>query len=171
MVLGTWSEGYVTGLTAFRNGDLNAWLDFFMEATHQAINQAERIAADVVELRDKWDARFREYRNQNGKTRVPRSDAAETIILRNLAEHPVLTASSASRTYAMSQSAAKRALDRLADAGILRKKVVAKGGTSGYLADEVLDLITLAERRLASTQFDTRVAPPTGCATPPASPR
>lgn len=109
MVLGTWSEGYVTGLTAFRNGDLNAWLDFFMEATHQAINQAERIAADVVELRDKWDARFREYRNQNGKTRVPRSDAAETIILRNLAEHPVLTASSASRTYAMSQSAAKRA--------------------------------------------------------------
>ena len=171
MVLGTWSEGYVAGLTAFRNGDLNAWLDFFMEATHQAINQAERIAADVVELRDRWDARFREYRNQNGKTRVPRSDAAETIILRNLAEHPVLTASSASRTYAMSQSAAKRALDRLADAGILRKKVVAKGGTSGYLADEVLDLITLAERRLASTQFDTRVAPPTGRATPPASPR
>ena len=171
MVLGTWSEGYVAGLTAFRNGDLNAWLDFFMEATHQAISQAERIAADVVELRDRWDARFREYRNQNGKTRVPRSDAAETIILRNLAEHPVLTASSASRTYAMSQSAAKRALDRLADAGILRKKVVAKGGTSGYLADEVLDLITLAERRLASTQFDTRVAPPTGRATPPASPR
>ena len=67
MVLGTWSEGYVAGLTAFRNGDLNAWLDFFMEATHQAINQAERIAADVVELRDRWDARFREYRNQNGK--------------------------------------------------------------------------------------------------------
>ncbi|MGI8577759.1 MAG: hypothetical protein ACR2KG_07535 [Nocardioidaceae bacterium] len=32
--------------------------------------------------------------------------------------------------------------------------------TTAYLAREILDLVTIAERRLSSTRFDTSAAPP-----------
>jgi hypothetical protein len=43
----------------------------------------------------------------------------------------------------------------LAEAGVLHRKQV-DPRTTGYLAREVFDLLTFAERRLASTRWDTR---------------
>lgn len=162
MILGTWPNRYVAGLTAFRESNIDAWLDFFFTATEEAIKQCARISEDIAELTAEWQRRFVEHHTNSGAKRAPRSDSAGARILTQLAEYPVLTANSAARIFDLSDTAARRALESLADAGILRRKSVHKSGTTGYLADEILDLITFAERRLASTQFDTRVSPPRG---------
>ena len=55
--------------------------------------------------------------------------------------------------------AASLALDELRQAGILTTMSIERGATA-FIAREVLDLVTLTERQLASTQFDTRAAAP-----------
>jgi hypothetical protein len=50
-------------------------------------------------------------------------------------------------------------LEELADAGILGRRSVERG-TTGYTATDVFSLVTLTERQLASTQWDTRVSAP-----------
>ncbi len=54
---------------------------------------------------------------------------------------------------------ASSALEELHGAGILDTRKVERSATA-YVATEVLDLITAAERRLASTRFDTRATLP-----------
>jgi hypothetical protein len=72
---------------------------------------------------------------------------------------PVLTARIAEHRLQVSSIAARTALDELADAGILHRKQVERG-TTGYLARDVFGILTFAERRLASTRWDTRESPP-----------
>jgi predicted DNA-binding transcriptional regulator len=71
----------------------------------------------------------------------------------------VLTARTVQRTLDVSFPSARQALEELADAGILHREQVERG-TTGYLAREVFDLLTFAERRLASTRWDTRESKP-----------
>lgn len=55
--------------------------------------------------------------------------------------------------------AARAALEELADARIVTRKNVERA-TTGYFARDVFDLLTIAERRLASTRWDTRQSAP-----------
>ena len=79
--------------------------------------------------------------------------------LRDLPSTPVLTSTSVRRIYDVSAQAASTALEELCSAGILRRS--RRQRIVLYQCDDVLDLVTLAERRLASTRFDTRVSTPT----------
>lgn len=80
-------------------------------------------------------------------------------LLAELPEAPVLTATTLARILGVSFPAANAALDELRQAGILHAKSIERG-TRAYVACEVLDLVTFAERELASTKFDTRASPP-----------
>lgn len=83
-----------------------------------------------------------------------------------------MTANALARILAVSYPAASAALDELRLAGILNTRSIERGATA-YIAREVLDLITLSERALASTQFDTRTSPPqpgSACASSDVSP-
>jgi hypothetical protein len=85
-----------------------------------------------------------------------------------LPEVPVTTAQSAQRVLGVTALAARAALDELADAGVLSRKKVDRG-TTAYLARGVFDLLTMTERRLASTRWDTRDSAPRRAA--PARPK
>lgn len=176
MVLGTWSDRYVDGLTAFRSDDresaemadatgLARWLSTFVEAADIAVEQADDLSRKIGDLAAEWDERYEKYRMENGKRRALRVDSADARILAGLPDTPVLTSATAADDHGVSAAAARRALDDLAEAGILRKRSMGKR-TYGFVADELLDLVTIAERRLASTRFDTALAPPTGRAVP-----
>lgn len=65
-----------------------------------------------------------------------------------------MTARSTERLLAVVLPSARAALEELADAGVLQRKSVERN-TTGYLATDVFELLTQAERRLASTPFDT----------------
>lgn len=174
MVLGTWSQHYVDGLTQFRetggsSGGVYEWIDVFLDAADEAADQAGRIAGELDALQAEWQQRMGAHRAETGMTRALRSDSIEHRILVRLADHPLLTAPVAAEIFGASRTSAGKALENLAAAGIVQRKSIDRGVT-GYLADDVFELITLAERRLASTRFDMAIAPPTARPTPAPQP-
>lgn len=174
MILHTWSDQYISGLTAFRAepGDRDGlragaatWISTFTAAADAAVDQAERIARDIADLREDWTDRIGAHRIRMGLRPTPRADSIDAAIIDRLPEHPVLTAKVAAQLYRTSENSARKALDLLAEAGVVGTKSIGRR-TNGYLAREVLDLVSIAERRLASTRMDTRLASPTGFAVP-----
>lgn len=169
LVLATLSERYVAGLTAYRYlGDassqsaqegLAAWLETFFDAASIAVEQAVRLAGEIEAMRADWAERLGADRAARGIRQEPRADSATARILAILPEAPVMTTRTAQRILKISFPAARDALEDLANASLLARKSVDRG-TTGYLAHDVLGLVGVAERRLASTQFDTRISPP-----------
>ncbi|MFC4587389.1 Fic family protein [Sphaerisporangium corydalis] len=169
LVLLTRSDEYVNGLTAFRyNGEMasqeaqsarNAWLHVFLTATTTAVEQAERFADELTELRAEWLERHRLFRQSRGLRPSPRSGSAVARLLELLPAVPVMTARTVQQLLSVTHPAARQALEELAGARIVHPKQVERQ-TTGYLAREIFDLLTLTERRLASTRWDTRETPP-----------
>jgi Fic family protein len=169
LVLLTRSQEYVEGLTSYRyqghagglaaNAGINGWLEVFLQAVRVAVQQAQRFIAELAELRQEWADRHIEYRTAKGLSRTPRADAAVMQLLPLLPEVPVSTTQSIQRLLGISDPAARAALEELAEAGIVSRKKV-DFGTTAYLARDVFELLTLTERRLASTRWDTRDSPP-----------
>lgn len=166
LVLATLSSQYVAGLTQYRHdwesgssgalASRNAWIDDFAGAAFLAAAQATRISQEIREARDGWAELLADKREGR---RALRSDSATYAILQELPATPVLTARSVERIHGVSRQAATRALDELRSAGILESKSIGPDRTA-YVARDILELITWAERRLASTKFDTRQSHP-----------
>ncbi|MGP3936891.1 Fic family protein [Nonomuraea sp. KM88] len=169
LVLLTRSDAYIGGLTAYRYaGDagsqearqgVDAWLRVFLTATVTAAEQAERFADELEEMREEWHERHRRFRESQGLRPVPRADSAVVRLLDLLPAAPLVTARTVQGLLSVTHPAARQALEELSAAGILHSKQVERN-TRGYLAREVFDLLTLTERRLASTRWDTRESPP-----------
>lgn len=169
LVFATFRDEYVRGLTAYRydaqpgtpeaEQGIQRWLTTFADACLRACRQADELRQQVGELRAEWEARLEDQRNAAGRRRSLRSDSATSLILRDLPSTPVLTSASVERIHGVSAAAASNALAELKAAGIVSERSAGRR-VRAYTADEVLDLITATERRLASTKFDTRVSPP-----------
>ncbi|MBB6476250.1 Fic family protein [Sphaerisporangium rubeum] len=169
LVLLTRSDTYVEGLTAYRYSGaatspegqtgVDGWLRVFLTAAATAAEQAEAFADELGELREEWDERHRAHRESRGLRPVPRAGSAVTRLLDLLLAAPVVTARTVQRLLSITHPAARQALEELAGAGILQPKQVERN-TTGYLALDVFDLLTLTERRLASTRWDTRESAP-----------
>ena len=168
-VLLTRSLEYVEGLTSYRYAGpvvgpdseraISEWLRVFLNAVSIAVTQAESFAASLHDLRAGWEQAVAMKRREQNLRETPRSDSATSRILETLQEHPVLTTTSVARLFGVSGSAALTALEELTAAGVLVKRRL-DGRTSGYLAMDVFNLITFAERQLASTRWDTTTAAP-----------
>jgi Fic family protein len=168
-VLLTHSQEYVGGLTAYRyNGPpvspaaeegVSGWLRAFLLAARLAVAQARDFAEQLDQLRTAWEQAVAGERASRGIRSAPRADSATARILANLQENPVLTAATVARLYDVPAVSAIKALDELTAAKVLSKRRL-DGRTYGFLAMDVFDLLTSAERRLASTRWDTRESPP-----------
>jgi len=141
------------------DGGRDAWISFFLEAVVLACDQAERISTELAGVREEWNESLQKWIAREGGGRAPRKDSAALRILEGLPGAPVLTIATASRIYGVSRTAASRGLETLRAAGILTTESIG-AGRRAYTARAVLDTITWAERRLASTRFDTRICAP-----------
>lgn len=169
LVLATFREQYVAALNDLRfEGSPEApenarriaeWIRIFSRAVDEAVTQAEDLRAQLLLLAEQWRGQLEAFRAANNYTRALRSDSGVARILGRLAGTPVLTVKTASQIYGLSVQNASEALTQLADARIFSTRSIARG-TTAFIANEVLDLVTLSERKLASTQFDTRVSKP-----------
>lgn len=177
LVLSTLRETYIDGLRAYRfDGAADgpegvaawtSWIRTFAQATIQASGQAVRLADELTELRADWEERVAAHRVAKGAVRALRRDSATATVLADLPSTPVLTVRTARRIHRISHVAASRGLEELREAGILDSKTIGPG-RHAYVCDDVLDTITWAERRLASTTFDTRASTPgSGVPAPP----
>jgi Fic family protein len=169
LVLLTRADAYVDGLSSYRylgppHGDeairaTNEWITVFLDAVEVAVDQVGRFVAELGELRDEWAELHAARRAANGVRAVPRADSAVARLLDLLPEVPMVTARTVQRLLDVSFPAARQALEDLAETGILQRKQVDRG-TTGHLARSVFDLLTFAERGLASTRWDTRESKP-----------
>lgn len=169
VVLLTRSDEYVAGLTRYRyegaadsaaaDAGLDAWLTVFLTAVLTAVEQAARFVGELAELRGQWEEAQRSSRRDRGLREAPRAGSSVSRLLDLLPEVPVLTARTVQRVLGVTFPAASNALDELAGAGVLRRRTFERA-TTGYLAMDVFELLTLTERRLASTRWDTRDSPP-----------
>lgn len=169
LVLATLRDDYVAGLTEFRHASTpgsaeatasaNAWIATFVSAAEVAVAQSESLVATIDDLRGEWEQRLHAHRTKTGVRPTPRVDSAVARLLTLLPEAPVVTTATLATILSVSFPAAGAALDELHQANILTKKSIERGATA-YVAREVLDVITVSERALASTQFDTRISAP-----------
>ena len=168
-VLLTRSDEYVSGLTAYRyagdvGGDacdlaVSSWVDTFLVAVDQSVSLAEEFAAELDQLRAEWHHALADSRAERGIRDAPRADSATALILASLQETPVLTAAVVAEQFEVSPLSARKALEELADAGILARRSIS-GRSKCYLAMSVFDMLSYSERQLASTRWDTRDTPP-----------
>jgi hypothetical protein len=124
-----------------------------------AAAQVERFAGELAELRAQWTKRLSIRRTEAGVRETPRTDSAVARLVEILPEAPLITTNTVRRMLGISAPAAYKAVEELAEAGIVWRKTLNRG-TVGYTAREVFDLLTFTERRLASTRWDTRESSP-----------
>jgi len=138
VVLAARRNHYFTGLEDFRGDGLYRWLDLFADATDTAAREAERLAALIDDLQQRWLERF---------PRPPRADAAARRVIAMLPAHPVLDVPVVMRGLEVSERAAGGALNDLEGVGVL-KQVKKRLRRRVWECPELFELIRAFESRL-----------------------
>jgi Fic family protein len=159
LVLATWSEDYVAGLTATRSRSdadtpgaidgLNRWIALFAAALNRAVADAADHEHRVREIQAHW-------RESVGKLR---SDAAVLRLIDALPGAPLVTVQTAAALIDRSVQATNQAIAQLQASGVLKQTTIGKRNR-GFEAPDLIDAFSALERRLASPDADTRVSPP-----------
>lgn len=160
LVLATWVDDYISGLTAFRHlhpadspersTAAQVWLRTFAGATLRACRDAQAYASQIDDVVEHW-------RRVLGSIR---RGSALDLLLDVLPGVPLVTVESAARLTDRSDVAAGSAVNRLAEAGILIQRNIGRQRYRIFEAPEVLELFTSLERALASPTGDTATDPP-----------
>ncbi|MHB1777562.1 MAG: Fic family protein [Acidimicrobiales bacterium] len=159
LVLATWSQDYIGGLTATRyrgpatskqaSAGINLWIGRFATACKRSVDDAASFEQQALAIEAEWRERL-------GRVRA-RSSA--DLLLRVLVGAPVVTVNSAAALIGRSFVHTNEAIQRLAKAGILRQVTVGRRNRA-FEAPEIIDAFTALERQLASPEGDTRTSEP-----------
>lgn len=150
LVLAALSDDYVNGLMTFRHlsepdsAERSAaaaeWMRIFAVATNRACRDAQSYSADIDAITAVW-------RTKLGRVRA---GSSTDLLLGILPGAPIMTVESASNLIGRSKARTTDAVNRLADAGILRQRNVGRQRYRVFEATGVLDLFTGLERALAN---------------------
>lgn len=113
VVLAASRDRYIRGLTDFREGRMEVWLEHFAGAVAKSAYLAADHLAAVQALKDRWVARLNESPD------APRSDAAAWALIDVLPGHPIITAGMAAAATGRSRPQIYRGLAHLESSGIL----------------------------------------------------
>jgi Fic family protein len=112
VILARRKDGYIAGLTDFRDGPVAGWLEHFAAAAAQSATLAERYLIRVRSMQDRW-------REQLAGTVSPRADAAAWAIIDQLPAFAVITVPVAVAATARTKPAVNAALHQLEHAGVV----------------------------------------------------
>ena len=160
LILATWADDYVAGLTATRYVDdpaseaahagINRWVALFAGACRRAVADARWFEEQVSSLQQDW-------RERAGN---PRQGSTTQLLIGALPGAPVLTTATAAELTGRSFQAANQAINRLVETGVLAQVNVGRRNRA-FEAPELIDAFTALERRMASPLGDTLVSEPT----------
>ena len=149
LILATWPRDYVGGLTGARCegapdseealAGINGWIALVARAIQRAAEDAGRFEEQLRALQDSWRERLGSVR---------RGSAAD-LLVRALPGAPLLTITTASDLIGRSFQATSQAIDRLAEAGILKQVTVGRRNRA-FEAPELTEAFTALEQQLAS---------------------
>jgi Fic family protein len=137
VVLAANRDQYIAGLTAYRQGRIDAWLEVFGVATARAASLARHYLGEVESLKETWRTQVRE------SMRI-RSDAAAWTLIDALPSQPVITSPLAAVLTDRSKPAANLAITQLVSAGVL-VPISASKRNRAWEAVGLLDLIARLE--------------------------
>jgi Fic family protein len=128
--------GYLAGLTMFRLGQLDPWVDWLAAALQHSSEAAQALMERSEQLIDEWGRRIADLRG----------DATARRVLPILAEHPVVSADLVAARVGVSERAARTALTTLADRGILQPYEKAPPGPGRprnfWVAGELISVVS-----------------------------
>jgi Fic family protein len=130
-------DRYIDGLTAYRDGEVDRWVEQFAVAAIRSADLARAYLAAVEARVERWRAMLAGAAN-------PRADAAAWAVIDVLPAHPVITAAVARAATGRAKAAVHAALDQLADAGVLLPLTGGRRNRS-WEAEGLLDLIAELE--------------------------
>jgi Fic family protein len=139
LVLATNAGRYVEGLTAYRQGDIDAWCLFFTRALRSATEHAQRLNTQLQALQARWREALA----------YPRSHSAVEKLIQALPAQPVVDLHMAARLTGASEESARRALNELEAAGILSTLQVGKKRNRIWEARGLLELVDTFEWEMA----------------------
>jgi Fic family protein len=136
-------DRYIAGLTDYREGRVDAWLEHFAAEAGRAARLASDYLRAVRDLADEWRARL------SASPNAPRADSAAWSIIDVLPAHPILTAPVAAAATGRSKPQIYRAIELLEESGVLTPLSRGRRNRS-WEATNLLDLLAGLEagRRL-----------------------
>ena len=159
LILATWPDDYIAGLTATRHdgppdsedaqAGMHSWIALFAGACRRAAENASRFEIHVRALQDSWRERLSPVRG----------GSSVDLLVDALPGAPLLTTNTASDLIGRSFQATSLAIDRFVSAGILRQMTVGRRNRA-FEAPEIIEAFTALERRLASPEGDTLISEP-----------
>lgn len=126
-------SAYIEGLTAYRDGDVDTWIEGFATSARRAADLADAYLDAVSGLQQRWRTMLVSGSN-------PRSDAAAWAVLEALPAHPVITSAVAGAATGRAKAAVHNALEQLEAAGVLQPLTGGRRNRS-WEAAGLLDLI------------------------------
>ena len=158
VVLATNARRYIAGLVDFREGRTDDWIGAFSDATTTAVNAAkqlwERIDSLLTELIDRAGS--------------PRTDSVARKIILGLPAQPLVSAETAASRYNVTPTAARTALNRLQETGVLIPTRVGRRRDREWISDELFQLLDAFEHDLGQP---TDHGPPRPAPAPTRQPR
>lgn len=112
VVLAADRERYIEGLTHFREGDIESWIERFSVAAARAARLAEAYLGAVAVQMQRW-------RDALAAGDAPRADAAAWAVIDVLPAHPVITAPVAAVATGRAKAAIHQAIKQLEGCGVL----------------------------------------------------
>ncbi len=159
LVLATWAQDYIDGLTASRyrgpatskgaSEGINLWIGRFATACKRAVDDATSFEQQARRIESSWRERL-------GRVRAR---SAADLLLGVLVGAPVVTVKGAAEIVGRSFIQTNEAIQRLVDAGILKQVTVGRRNRA-FEAPEIIAAFTELERQLASPDGDTLTSEP-----------
>ncbi len=153
VVLATDARRYIAGLVDFREGRPDDWIGLFADATTSAAEAAKRLSAQI-------DALLEDLLERAGS---PRADSVARKIILGLPAQPVVSAETAASRHDVTPTAARAALNRLQETGVLVQTRVGRRRNREWISDELFQLLDAFEYDLAQPmdgEGPQRTAPP-----------
>ena len=139
-------QPYIAGLTAYRNNQASVWVDTFVQILDGGCGYSLLLAAALTELANSWSRRTTDIKR----------NAVDHRIVAELLNHPILDAGLVSAQFGVSTVAARDALERLTQRGVLVERPLRKGRRGRparvFEAAELFDLLDEDPRMLAMRQ-------------------
>ncbi len=135
---------YIAGLTAYRDGQPSTWVDTFVHLLDSACGYSLLLAASLADLALSWKERVGDVR----------CNAVYHRIIAGLLDHPILDTRTVAEQFGVSTVAARDALERLAQRGIVVERPLRKGRRGRparvFEASELFDLLDQDPQILAA---------------------
>ena len=143
-------DAYFDALATYqRNGNVDTWVTHFARAAARAATVSETLARDLEELTVEWQQR----------AGTPRARSVSRRLIDALPSQPVVDVHTVAAALDVDKRTARRGIDRLAEAGILRE-VTGYRRNQVWVAEELFDVLDDAQLTIGRDTGGQRPAAP-----------